>query len=178
MIAEDKPCGITTENSCLCCQDQCGAQLTTAETTKRACCSDNMKIHGCSCEEMASSEFIMHECSDRCMLLCCFDCGAQVKWSCCPTPITLYGSQGQCCCLMTRCSFPCNNTTPCELGCCGHMCINKLETIAEFEQIERQKKDSLEALDAVIVEKKGASPRKRTMTADDVAPGSPQKMVR
>jgi hypothetical protein len=87
------------------------------------------------------------------MTMCCFDCGMSNKVSCCPKPVTLYGSQGQCCCIYSRCSFPCNDTAPCEVGCCGTFCINKTEIIGAAEAVIRENAGENEAVEAVIIER-------------------------
>jgi len=149
----NKPLGITREGTCICCQMQGGCQLITAETKKRACYNMTMLGQILSCEEQASSEFIVEECSNIGMCFCCLEGGLASKTSCCPTPLTCCGEQGQCCCFFSRGSFPCNDTTPCELGCCGIFCINKFETIKDAEEAQREAARFSEAVDAVIVEK-------------------------
>jgi hypothetical protein len=111
-----------------------------------------------SCEEQASAEFIIDECSNIGMCFCCLEGGVSTKTSCCPEPLTLCGEQGQCCCFYSRGSFPCNHTTPSEQGLCGVFCVNKIETIKDAEHAHREAARASEAVDAVIVERKGGAP--------------------
>ena len=154
-MPEDKPLGVTGEKTMLCYQSQGGCQVLTTAVKKRACCSCVTMQQCCSCEVPGQTEFIMYETSCRGLLLCIIEQGVADKCSCCPQPLTLFGSQGQCCCVFTRCNFPCNDLTPCELGCCGIFCINKVEIIKEAEAKIRDRQSG-SAVEAVIVEKGGA----------------------
>lgn len=67
-----------------------------------------------ACEE-SRPEFICLEQSELGMCLCCCEFGHAGKFSCCPEPMTCFGTLGQCCCCHYRCAFPCSKTVPCEV---------------------------------------------------------------
>ena len=153
---EHRPVGSTLETTCCCTQTQCGLLLQTAPEKKRTCLGGEDVMNCLTCEEQSQGEFIVMEesCEGNCC--CCWEGGGSNKVSCCPTPMTCYGCLGQCCCLYFRLSFPCNDTTPCEVGCCSLMCMNKIETIKEAEAALREKARASEAVEAVIIEKGGS----------------------
>mmetsp|Transcript_55885 Transcript_55885/g.127010 ORF Transcript_55885/g.127010 Transcript_55885/m.127010 type:complete len:122 (+) Transcript_55885:471-836(+) len=110
-----------------------------------------------ACEKNALNEFIVCERSDKGLSCCCCEFGNACKCSFCPVPLTIYGSQGQRCCCFSRCSFPCNDLTPFELGFCGIMCINKIDRIADAEAALREKMAvEKDVVEATVVEKGGA----------------------
>jgi len=150
-----KPLGMSAEFTTLCYQAQGGCNLLTTAVRKRACCSLQGMFQQCSCESEGSSEFILVESSSSGLCLCISEFGNACKISCCPTPLTCIGSQGQTCCYFSRMNFPCNDLTPCEVGCCGIFCIKKEEQIMEAEQRIRDRMSG-GAVEAVIVEKGGA----------------------
>jgi hypothetical protein len=139
----------------LCYQMQGGCQVLTTAVKKRACYTCTGLCQFLSCEEPGSSEFIIIENSNSGMCFCCAEYGNACKLSCCPSPLTCCGSQGQTCCVFNRSNFPCTDLTPCEIGLCGIFCINKIEFIKEAEQRIRDRQSG-GAVEAVIVEKGGA----------------------
>jgi len=151
----DKPFGLTNEVTMLCYQYQGGCHLLFTEVKKRSCCSYGRVLSCLACETTGSSEFVIYEDSIKGGCVCCIDGGQAIKVSCCPTPLTCIGSQGQTCCYYSRMNFPCNDLTPCEVGCCGIFCINKEEQIKEAEQRIRDRAEG-GAVEAVVVEKGGA----------------------
>jgi len=153
--AQDRPLGCTREQTFCCCQQQSGFQVLTGNTTKRACVAYMCLQSILNCEKPGVNEFVVVENSCKGLCCCCVDCGNAAKASCCPTPITCCGAQGQCCCAYYRCNFPCDNYAPCELGCCSIFCIDKVEIIKEAEAKVRER-SSKGAIVAVIVEKGGA----------------------
>jgi len=152
---EDRPLGCTRETTCCCLQHQGGCQCLIGRTAKRACMSCVCLATALNCETPGTSEFVAAEQSCKGLFCCCCDCGNSCKVSCCPTPITCLGTQGQCCCQYQRCNFPCDDFAPCELGCCSIFCIDKIEIIKEAEAKVRER-TSKGAIEAVIVEKGGA----------------------
>ena len=151
----DKPLGLTGERTCLCYQGQGGCQIMTTKALKRSCVAIKMSTMCGACENKESTELIVFEQSCEGMQLCCLEYGNACKVSCCPQPLTCSGTQGQYCCIFHRCNFPCNDLSPCELGCLGIFCINKVEIIKEAEAKIRDRQSG-SAVEAVIVEKGGA----------------------
>jgi hypothetical protein len=152
---EDKPLGFTNETTMLCYQCQGGCQVLTTAVKKRACCTCMDQSMCLACETPGATEFIIIEDSNKGQCFCCLEYGNAMKISFCPSPITCCGNQGQTCCVYSRCNFPCNDLTPCELGLCGIFCIKKEELIKEAEQRIRDRQSG-GAVEAVIVEKGGA----------------------
>lgn len=155
--SEDRPLGCTRECTSMCCQQQCGTQVLTGKVLKRSCvsCVTLQSILSCEAEGAGAGEFIVLENSLKGLMCCCFECGNAAKASCCPTPITCCGHQGQCCCCYYRGNFPCDKFAPCEVGCCSVMCVDKKDIIMEAESGDRER-TSTGAIEATVVEKGGA----------------------
>ena len=93
--------------------------------------------------------------------------GMSDKVSCCPTPMSICGVEGQCCCAFYKCSFPCNSAVPLELGCCGAYCVDKKDDIQAYEMAAAAEKND-DVVEAVIVSKGGAPP---CVVADEMERG-------
>jgi hypothetical protein len=149
---EHAPFGVASELTSLCAQGSCGCSMVTGDVDKRACSFAKL-AHSClSCETSETDgEFIISEEACKGMVLCCVEQGSSCKTSCCPKPIVCSGSQCQCCCCYGKSAFPCNGAVPCELGILGCFCINRKETIMEYEQKVKDKKAENAPVEAVIV---------------------------
>jgi hypothetical protein len=163
--AEDRPLGCTREQTCACCQQQNGCQVLTGKVPKRACCSFTQlqQVLSCEAEGAGAGEFIVTENSCKGLSCCCCEFGNAAKASCCPTPITCCGQQGQCCCLYYRGNFPCDRFAPCEFGCCSIMCVDKKQAIMDAESADRERVSG-GAIEATVVEKGGAPVLAEEMT--------------
>jgi hypothetical protein len=156
---EHRPLGITNELAACCCRTREGCQLMTGSASKRGCNLMTCVLNCLTCEEPSiDDEFIVLEQSCGGVGCCCIEQGCSAKSSCCPKPLVCIGSQGQTCCLYGRTAFPCNDTTPMELGCCGIMCVDKKEQIMSAEAAIREQKaaQASNTIEATIVTKGGS----------------------
>jgi len=151
---KDRPLGCTNERTLCCYQQQCGTQCLSTRVKKRVCCNCTCIQNMCACEERNSNEIKIGELSEFGMCCCCCEFGDALKISCCPTPLVCCGTLGQCLCFRYRCSFPCDSYTPCELGFCSVMCIDKSKMIATAEADYRKRKEE-SIVEAVIIDRKG-----------------------
>jgi hypothetical protein len=151
------PIGCAQEIAQCCVVGSGGCAIATGDLKKRGCRLADCLAKVLACEETNAinpNEFICSEFSSTGMCCCCFVGGNKTKVSFCPAPFTCCSETFQCCCCYGRCSFPCNDFVPMEIGLCGVMCIDKKETIAKAEEDYRQKTaESSGVVEAVIVQK-------------------------
>jgi len=121
----------------LCCYSGAGNCLVLcSEDPKygRACQGFSCLYKNCSCE--SGQPVIPMLQTSACLFCCVFQADNSAKVECCPKPMSIwYEREHFCCCWRkTSCPFCGSEDVPCEIGCCGIMCMAKPDATKDFEQ--------------------------------------------
>ena len=66
----------------------------------------------------------------------CFPFQSSFGFGCVPIPKTCCYYIGNTCCCNHGCAFPCTKEVPCEVGCCGIMCIERKDKSATLVTVD------------------------------------------
>jgi len=98
----------------------------------RACCKGISVGKDCSCDHPTEPASVV-ESLRQMTCCCCCKVEQMFRWTCCVRHnVCIYG-RCQECCIYCKCSLPCNDEVPCEIGCCGLFCFSKKEAIRVYE---------------------------------------------
>ncbi|KAJ1454098.1 hypothetical protein M885DRAFT_566574 [Pelagophyceae sp. CCMP2097] len=99
----------------------------------RALASSKGSCRQCACE-VWDERCVFCISSDRAVQWWCIEGASLLSCHCAKCEaFTLGATRSQSCCVFQRCAFPCTEDVPCEIGCCGLMCLGKVAQIQKWE---------------------------------------------